>query len=401
MRFNPSNRALVLMIALVALDARLLRAQTNDDLFDAETLQEIRLSINSMDLRDLQQNYLENTYYTADLNWRNLRVRNIGVRSRGSASRSSTKPGLQIDFDRYVGGQQFLGLRSLVLDNLWQDPSMIREHVAMAFYAKMGQPAPRESFCRLFINEEYYGIYAVVEAITPELVARTSNEESAYLFEYKYLGPYHFEYLGDDLAPYKTLFEPRAHALESDAVLYAPIRDLIREVNEPDDAVWRERVEKHVDLTQFVTYVAIETFLAEPDGVLGFGGMANFYLARSGPSTEHRLIPWDKDLSFSDARLPLFVNADENVLFRRAMGFPDLRTTYLDVLAASARAAFSRGWLYGEIVRRAALIAPELTEDPRKPYSNEEVAAAVESLKQFARQRSFYVFGEVAKARRQ
>ena len=172
-------------------------------------------------------------------------------------------------------------------------------------------------------------------------------------------------------------------------------------MNEPDDAVWRERVEKHLDLTQFVTYVAIETFLAEPDGMLGFAGMANFYLARSGPTAPFRLIPWDKDLSFSDAQLTLFVNADQNVVFRRAMGFPDLRQTYLDVLAASARTALTRGWLFNEITVSAALIAGEVDQDSRKPYSNEEVAAAVEGLKRFARQRSFYVFREVAKARGQ
>jgi spore coat protein CotH len=393
-------RVLAVMVALVAGNARLLCAQTADELFDAQTWQEIRLSINSMDLQTLEANYLDNTFYTADLHWRNLRIRNVGIRSRGSASRSGTKLGIQIEFDRYVGGQQFLGMKSLVLDNLWQDPAMIRERVAMAFFARMGQAAPRESFCRLFINDVSYGVYTIVEAVTPELLTRTSNESGSYVFEYKYLGPYHFEYLGSDLENYKPLFEPRAHELEPDAVLYSPIRDLVREINEPDDAVWRERVEKYLDLTQFVTYVGIETFLAEADGVLGFGGMANFYLSRSGSTTPHRLVPWDKDLSFSDPRSPLFLNADDNILFHRAMAFPDLRTTFLDVLAASARSALSRGWLYGEIVRNSALIAEDAAQDSRKPYSNDDIAEAVAALKRFALQRPFYVLNEVSKARR-
>ena len=183
MRWYPRMGAVVVMVAFAAIDAPLLHAQSSDDLFDSRTLQEVRLSINSVDWQSLQENYLENTHYTADLQWRDMRLRNVGVRSRGSASRNGTKPGLQLDFDRYVGGQQFLGLKSLALDNLWQDPSMIRERVAMAFYAQMGLLAPREALCRLYVNDVYYGLYTLVETVTQELLARTSNEATGYVFE--------------------------------------------------------------------------------------------------------------------------------------------------------------------------------------------------------------------------
>ena len=48
------------------------------------------------------------------------------------------KPALRIDFNRYVAGQEFLGLKSLALDNLWQDPSMIRERLAMLDVSSYG-----------------------------------------------------------------------------------------------------------------------------------------------------------------------------------------------------------------------------------------------------------------------
>ena len=98
-----------------------------------------------------------------------------------------------------------------------------------------GCPRRRESFCRLYINDVYQGVYGVVEAVTSELLARATDDPTAYLYEYHYLGPFYGEYLGDDLQPYKTLFEPRSHQKEADTVLYGPIRDLFREVNEPDD----------------------------------------------------------------------------------------------------------------------------------------------------------------------
>jgi spore coat protein CotH len=396
---NRITRPAARLVAALVLCAAPLYAQTADDLFDADAIQEVRLFVNRGDLRSLEDTYLENTYYTADLQWRGERVRNVGIRSRGGASRSPTKPGLEIAFDRYVGGQRFLGQRVLVLDNLWQDPSMVRERVAMAFFSRMGQPASRESFCRLFINDVPYGLYAVVEAVTPDFLARTTGHDNGYLFEYKYTGPYYFDDLGDELDRYKELFEARSHPLEPDAVLYGPIRDFVREVNHREDPVWRERVAAHIDLPQFVTYVAIETFLAEPDGILGVIGMANFYLARNGATGPHRLIPWDKDLAFSDTAAPIFARADENVLFRRAMSFSDLRALYLDVLEACARAALEDDWLRTEVARVRSVITDAAVSDTRKPYSNDDLTSAGDYLDEFAAGRPGYVLAEVEKAR--
>ena len=119
-------------------------AQT-DEFFDPNTLQEIRLTINTRDLRTLTEKYLDNTYYTADLQWKGIRVRNAGVRSRGNSSRNDRKMALRVDADRYVTGQRFLGLKSFVLKNLWTDPSMLRERLAMTMFSRLGQPASRHS----------------------------------------------------------------------------------------------------------------------------------------------------------------------------------------------------------------------------------------------------------------
>ena len=53
-------------------------------------LQELRLTINTRDSALLHERYSDDTYYTADLQWRNIRVRNAGVRSRGGASRNAS-----------------------------------------------------------------------------------------------------------------------------------------------------------------------------------------------------------------------------------------------------------------------------------------------------------------------
>jgi len=374
-------------------------AQTSAELFDPDTLQEVHLFINSRDLLRLREQFSENTWYAADLQWRNLRVRNAAVRSKGLASRNPIKLGLRIDFDHYTEDQRFLGLRSLVLDNLWRDPAMVREQVAMTFFARLGQPAPREAFCRLFINHVLQGVYALVEPIDPPFVARTVDEGLGYLYEYHFVTPFYGDFLGEDLEAYRPRFEPQSHEAESTEALYGPIRDMLRVVNQADAATWESQVDPLLDLSAFVTHVAIEAFLAENDGVLGGAGMANFYLYRLSNSARHRLLVWDKDTTFSDVRFTALTRADENVIFRRALAVPRLRTLYLQVLEDCARAAAADGWLEGEVNRALTQIDAAAREDSRKPFSNEEFDAAAAFVRDFARARPTFVLQEVARLR--
>ena len=398
MKFRYPLFILSTLTCLLAIDPANAVAQTAADLFNRDAVQEIRLFINTRDLDQLRTKFREDIYYVVDVQWRNIRVRNAAVRSRGGASRNPSKPALRIDFNRYTTGQRFLGLKSLVLDNLWQHGSFVAESTTMAFFERMGQPAPRESFCRLYINNVYHGVYAVVEAVDTDFVTRTLGEKDGYLFSYQLQERFNGEYLGDELIEYKRRFQPQSHELESDAILYAPIRDLFREINQPEDGVWRDRVEQYLDLRQFVTHVAIENFLAEDDGILGSFSMNNFYLYRYADTSRHRLFVWDKDSTFAFAEFPIFRNAEENMLFRRAMAYRDLFELYLDVLERCAVAATEEDWLEREITRAASLVAPHVRADVRKPFSSEDFDQAVALLQEFARARPSFVLKEVAKA---
>jgi spore coat protein CotH len=386
-------------LSVLLLSPAMAGAQTSDEFFDSRTLHEVRLYIHSSDLRELRERYVEDFYVPADFEWRGLRVRNVGVRVRGLATRSAIKPGLRIDFNRYVAGQGFLGLAAVVLDNALKDPSLIRERTSMAFIKRMAQPAPRESFGRVYINGVYEGLYAFVEAVDSAFLARELGDGLGYLFEHKFANGFYGEFLGEDYAPYKVRFEAQTHRMEGDYTLYAPIRELFREVNQDVDSVWRERVGLLVDLNQVVTHVAIETFLAEFDGFLGGSGMANFYLYRPVASNVHRLITWDRDTTFRDVDSPIFARVSENALVSRALRFADLRTRYLDVLEQCARAAAQDRWLEAEIYQAHQLIRDAVYEDGTKRSSNEDYDLAIAHLLSFAQERPAFVLTEVANAR--
>lgn len=370
------------------------------ELFDDQVLHDVRLFISSRDWRMIRERYEENIRVPADFIWRDQRVRNVGVRIRGTGSRTPIKPGLDLEFGYYTRGQQFLGLKGLVLDNLWQDPSLLRESLAMAVFRRMGAAAPRESFARLFVNNEFQGVYAIIEPIDTRFAAEAVGQADGRLFEYRYVMPFYGEYLGEEFDPYKRLFEPRGQATDTDAMLYGPIRDLVRTFNEEDDATWRERADAYLDLPQVMAHVAIQGYLGDNDGFMGYAGLNNFYLYRYPGTTKHRVFPWDEDFAFTFIDASVLRRGEQPVtFFERAWTQPDLRTYFLDTVEACARLMDEDAWLQNEVERVVSLVGPSILADPLKPFSNDEFAAEVEFLRRFAQTRGAYVLGEIASLR--
>jgi spore coat protein CotH len=394
--------------------------QTADELFDNQLLQRIDLTINSRDWEKLKANFQDNDYYTVTIAWRGQTMRNAWARSRGLGSRSGTKPGLRVDFNRNAAGEQsWLGLKSLVLDNLTQDASCMHELLATKFFERMGLPAPREAFAQLFVNNKFAGLYAVVEPIDKRFLARVFGgeegkiENDGYLYEYKWKYTYQFNYLGPELESYQEIFEAKTHEHESMAALYNPIRLMVREINEARDDLFLANVAVYLDLPLFMKHVAIQNLLAEWDGLVGYAGLNNFYLYRFEKKTLSQFLLWDADNTFHAIDFPILAEHDQNVLMRRAMSLPTLRSAYFTNLLSAATSAeeFSedeaaadtdmgiapRGWLEREIDRLSALIRPTVKTDTLKPFTNDEFEEAIALLKRFSRERGPFVRCEVTK----
>lgn len=397
-------RVSLVVLVLILGHAAASVAQTVDDLFNPAVLTDIRLVLHSSDWQALKTNFLSNTYYPTDLTWGGVTVRNVGIRSRGLGSRSPVKPGLRVDFDRYALGQRFLGAKSIILDNLTQDASMMKEVLSMSLFTRLGLPAPREAFVRLYVNNTLVGLYAVVESIDKQFLERAFGQDGGNLFEYDYSIDYNFEYLGSDLGPYATLFSPKTNETHSAFDLYDAIERMIRTVNQTADGALEAALAPFLDLAAFMKHVAVETFVAENDGLLGYAGMNNFYMYQFKNLSRFQVITWDKDNAFIQADFPLFLRADRNVLMRRALTIPAARQAYLDGMIAAADSAAEgqvggdggTGWLALEIERLYALIRSASQQDQSKPYSDADFEAAVAGLRVFARVRGGFVRCEVA-----
>lgn len=386
-----------IVAAMLCLVAGPVRAQSADELFASETIQRVDLLLHSADWAKLKADFSENTYYPADLVWNGQTVRNAGIRSRGRGSRSGTKPGLRVDFDRYASGQTFLGLKSFILDNLTQDPSGIHETVAAGFYARLGIPVSREIHTRLYVNNEYVGVYAIVESVDKDLLARvfgaigTDTQNDGYLFEFKYQDEWRFTNLGSSLEPYKLRFEATTNESKSDEEKYRLIETLVRLTNDTPTADLPAAIGGLLDLPAFVRFVAAQNFLAETDGFLGAYGMNNFYLYRLENQNLHTLIMWDADNTFYSPELPTNDWGVGTVLMEKLMSLAEYAAMYRSEMTRAIELAEADNWLDTEIIRQVQRIDSAMKEDPAKPYSNSTYEGSAGTMLSFARARVTFV----------
>jgi spore coat protein CotH len=204
------------------------------------------------------------------------------------------------------------------------------------------------------------------------------------LYEYRWRNAYNLSDLGNDLDSYATRFEPRNHLTESRSSLFSPVRELVRAINDAPAANLEAALAPYLEIRPVLTQVAIENFLSEWDGLVGNWGVDNFYLYRTTQNM-WRIIPWDKDNTFTWLETPPSQRMDENVLTRKAWGVPQLRRYYLDRL--NSVATIADGWLEQEILRTYAQIRAAALQDTFKPVSNSEFEKAVADILEFARQR--------------
>jgi hypothetical protein len=402
MRVNLFGRAMGAWLVAVWLVAVPAVAQSQEELFDDSVLHDLQLTVSERDWNDLKAHADQDTYYTADLRWRGVTVRNIGIRSRGNSSRNSVKPGLRLDMNRYID-QEFLGLRALVLDNGYTDPSTLREALGMKVFARAGVPATREAYARLFVNNEYAGLYVMVEPIDRAFITRMFGgdegnvENGGYLYEYSWVREYHFEYLGPALEAYAEIFEPETRETDAAFRLYQPLEVLARAISETPGEQFESTVGALIDLPALVKFLAVQTTTGEIDGFVGNWAMSNFYLYRFRDGRPAQILPWDADHSFWAIDDSIDVRLDTNLLVSRAMGVPALRRLYLETLIATAQTiteapdAGGRGWLEREVDRLSALVGDAVAADAVAPFTFAEFDGNVRSLRSFLRARPAYV----------
>ena len=285
---------------------------------------------------------------------------------------------------------------------------MLREPIIFKLWSKMGLPASREAFTRLYINGTYWGSYVVEEEIrSPEYTSRYLNDTGGDLYEWKPLSSlegwaegYHFEWAptcktgqiacSNDQAKWNpSPWNPEENKSTFDL---SPTINIHRMATQAPDADFDRTMSAMFDLKLFLVHNAIEVWASDFDSFLGDAyGVNNIWIYRYKGTNFHQFLLWDKDGSFSTwnknsqylgADRPLFRNTGmdgesgtaTNTLMRRALASAPRKTEYLEALYKTAvLSGGAGGWLDWEHQRNYAIAGDSIRADTNKQWGDQGV----------------------------
>ena len=373
--------------------------------------------INERDLESLHVNFLLNDYYPVNFTWRDKALQGVGIRSRGTGSRSGVKPGLRIDFDRWATDQKFLGLKSVILRNQTQDASNLRERLVHAVLPPHGsQGRARGARAAVFQQRATRGSTRSSSRSTRCFSRRTTARTPATCTNSPSTTASDTSRSSSSTwaaTPICTCRRRSSRRRKKPIRSRKYIERLIWTIDQAGDAAWRQSIAEYLDLPKFIRHLAIESFLAEEDGITGDYGPNNFYFYRYENKSLFQFIPWDKSNTFWEAPSPNYFilrNVEDgpvdhrNRLVQRALKYPDLWTLFLDTLEECANSASAGattganpqpGWLESEIQREYVQIREAALADTQI-FTNVQFEQAIADLKVFAAGRSDAVKAQVA-----
>jgi len=110
---------------------------------------------------------------------------NVGIKVKGNSSfnNPSQKKSFKLDFNEFSAGQDIHGLKKLNFNNSFKDPSFMREKLANDFLIEHDIPAPRTTYCNVYMNGQLWGLYTILEEVDDEFCSHWFNSNDGNLFK--------------------------------------------------------------------------------------------------------------------------------------------------------------------------------------------------------------------------
>ena len=280
------------------------------NLYEVLTVKEVKVYINDsnwLNTLDSLKQLGNDDRIAADVVLDGVRYDSVGIRFKGNSSyynvrnQELTKLPFNIKADEFKKKQRFCGeYKSLKLSNVFRDPSFLREVLSYEIAGNY-MPAPRANYVRLYVNDEYLGLYNNSESVDGDFLKEHFGWKKGTLFK---CDPNwnaeelrdcpkgdkaSLQYLGQDSTCYYGLYE-----IKSDDG-WADLIELTRILNKEVDSL-----ESVLNVDQVLWMHAFNNVLVNLDSYAG-RLCHNYYLYKDSFGLFHPIL-WDMNLSFGGFR---------------------------------------------------------------------------------------------------
>jgi hypothetical protein len=246
--------------------------------------------------------------------------------NRGNWSLLAPKLSWRIDLEKHGGSDNRLaGMSSINLRAMCDDPSQMREPLALHLFSKVGVPSPRHTYSKLAFDGSYRGLFSVIEQVDRRflkehfgkndrgnLYKANCCETGCATLEYQ-VGPEGADRGRHYFAPLTAdrTYRLKTNKGNSRANSYSDLSRLIETINGValpggperfDTDAFRESMEQIMNVRAFLRWAGVNVLLGAWDNY--FATPSNYYLYNSGKKEGERdfvespyftFIPWDYD----------------------------------------------------------------------------------------------------------
>jgi hypothetical protein len=216
-------------------------------------------------------------------------VEDAGVKLKGHGSYQpiDEKPSWTVHFAEYSADRRMRGLKKIHLNNSLQDATYLKEQLASELFRAANVPVPRVAHALVRLNGRSLGLYVVKEGYTRDFIRRHFEAADGELYD---------DDDGHDIDHRMDLDLPGSSSEDQ-----VELKRLADAALEPDlDRRW-QRLERSLDVDQFLTFMAMELMTGQWDGYCL--GQNNFRVYHDPRSDKIVFLPSGLDQALSKADL--------------------------------------------------------------------------------------------------
>ena len=345
-----------------------------EQLFAKDSVIDINIEISEEDLQDMYDYPKNQEYHSANITVARIEMKNSGIRTKGNftlssvASSDSDRYSYRIKFNKYVKGQNLLGLDELCLNNQYSDASYMREYLHYEMLREMGQNVPHTVFCNVYINGELYGFYLAVEAVDDSFLERNYGEEQNGNL-YKMEEGASLVYREDENYTYGEL-------KSGDDTERTGFKNFIKVLNNGD----KEEIESVLDVDSALVHIAANTVLCNYDSYNN--SMKHNYYLYEDDNGIFSVLTWDLNMSFGGRESNTNVGIDtplvsgsmeDSPLISKLLAIDEYKEKYYNYIKEMM------AWLENfetRVSELKAVIKPYVENDPSAFYTVEQFEKA-------------------------
>lgn len=352
--------------------------------FNPDVVTNLYLTITDANWDDILDNPLDEEYHETAITFNDVTLDSVAIRTKGGSSlttvanSSSDRYSFKVDVNEYVDDQKFFGLKKFTLQNSFNDPSYMRETIAYNLMTEMGVPAPQHAYVNLYVNDELFGLYLMVEAIDGEFIENHfSSNSNGDLYKPDGEGS-DLVWIDDDISSYSEINLQSNEDTSDQGAFINFVEDLD---NGSTDLI---------DIDTLLRYMSVSVSLSNMDSYHGVLAHNYYIYEQDGVFS---FLPWDFNESFGSFTMncenvdirelyidePTDEDLDDKPMIGNVFSSQTHLDTYHDYLRELINGSLSSDTFSDEVDRIADIIRDDVANDPSAFYSSSEFEANLSS----------------------